>query len=171
MSKQLNSIIQQIEFLEGAEDQIREKLAQDRNETRELIKKKHQENKKNLKEMHEDRRESKLFDFSVKQKELDWLLGMYPDSPDEIAKIRAKQDALEAEIEQWLFKFDSECIEQEKELDEKETEEENRLVTMEQDQEEDSLRSIKEEQFELLQEKKNLIESFEEIKSKILSRM
>ncbi|CAF0710228.1 unnamed protein product [Brachionus calyciflorus] len=171
LNSQLSSIMQQINYLEGTEDEIRDALSQARNELRDRIKKNHQATRKAMKEMHEDRRESKLFDFNVKQKELEWLIGMYTDSPDETNKIKAKQSALEAEIEQWLFKFENDCIDQEKEIDDKEAEEENLIVSMEQEEEDNALKSIKQEQFELLQEKKNLIENFEEIKNKIIQRI
>lgn len=171
LNSQLNSIMEQISYLEGTEDQIREVLAQARVELRNRIKQNQQEARKNLREMHEERKESKLFDFNVKKKELEWLLGMYTDSPEELEKIKAKQETLESEIEQWLFKFENDCIDQEKEIEDREVEEDNMLITMEHDEEENSLKSIKQEQFELLQEKKSLIENFEEIKTKIIQRM
>ncbi|RNA40956.1 golgin subfamily A member 6 22 isoform X3 [Brachionus plicatilis] len=171
LNSQLNSIMEQISYLEGTEDQIREVLAQARVELRNRIKQNQQEARKNLREMHEERKESKLFDFNVKKKELEWLLGMYTDSPEELEKIKAKQETLESEIEQWLFKFENDCIDQEKEIEDREVEEDNMLITMEHDEEENSLKSIKQEQFELLQEKKSLIENFEEIKTKIIQRI
>ena len=42
---------------------------------------------------------------------------------------------------------------------------------MEQEEEENSLISLKQEQFEMVQAKKILVENFEEIKNKILNRM
>lgn len=171
LNSQLNSVMEQISYLEGTEDQIREVLAQARVEFRNRIKQNQQETRKNLREMHEERKESKLFDFNVKKKELEWLLGMYTDSPEELEKIKAKQESLESDIDQWLFKFDNECIDQEKELEDREVEEDNMLITMEHEEEENALKSIKQEQFELLQEKKDLIENFEEIKNKIAKRM
>ena len=42
---------------------------------------------------------------------------------------------------------------------------------MEQEEEENSLISLKQEQFEMVQAKKTLVENFEEMKSKILNRM
>lgn len=171
MNSQLKSILEQISYLEGTEDQIREVLTQARIELRNKIKENHQESKKKLRELHEERRETKLFDFNVKRKELEWLQGMYTDSAEELEKVKAKQDALESDIEQWMFKFENECIEQEKELEDKEVEEDNMFISMENEEEENSLKSVKQEQFELLQEKKVLIENFEEIKNKIIQRM
>lgn len=162
--------MEQIKYLESTEDEIREALAVARADLRDQISKNQSDNRKNLRERQDERKDVKMFDFNVKKKELDWLLNMYND-PEEVSKISTKQAELEVEKDLWLNDYETECIAEEKDLDDREEEEDNKLSVMEQEEEENSVRSLKQEQYELMQEKKKLIENYEEIKIKISNRM
>ena len=113
--------------MESSEDQVRDALAHSRNEFRDQMTKKQQEKRKHLKELLEERKEAKMFEFEVKQKELEWLNNMY-NNPEEIAKVKTQQAELEIKIEQWMISFDNQCADEEKELDDKEVEDENRFT-------------------------------------------
>lgn len=108
---------------------MRDALAHSRNEFREQMTKKQQEKRKHLKELIDERKEAKMFEFEVKQKELEWLNNMY-NNPEEIAKVKAQQAELEIKIEQWMISFDNQCADEEKELDDKEVEDENRFTSI-----------------------------------------
>lgn len=101
-------------------------MATSRVEIREQIAKNNQERRKVLRQDQEEVREAKIFDFDVKRKELEWLLQMYND-PEEITKINAQLAELEAEKDLWLFNYENQIMDEEKEVDDREEEEENRL--------------------------------------------
>ena len=138
--------------MESSEDEIRELIAKSRAEFRESFNRKQSGLRAQLKARHEDRKESKMFDFNIKKevrkksaksnfyhglrvknflflKELTWLLKMYND-PVEIEKIQKQQAQLDVQIDVWLTDFENKAAEEEKEFDDKEEAEDNRLTSM-----------------------------------------
>ena len=131
---------------------------------------------------------------SLLLQELDWLLQMYTEQ-DEIDRVKEQMHELDNERDAWLRTFEMDIEDEERDLDRREEEEETRLssesqlhsspllmdnlksaltnwpLDLEQEEEDNALGSVKKEQFELIQQRKNLVEHYEEMKSKITSRL
>jgi hypothetical protein len=69
---QLNSVVNQIKYLETSEDEVREMIGKNRAEFRDQWNKRQIDLRQSMKARHEDRKESRMFDFNVKKEELDW---------------------------------------------------------------------------------------------------
>ena len=117
----------QIKYLETSEDEVRDMIAKNRAEFRDQWSKRQMESRRTMKARHEDRKESKMFDFGVKKEELEWLLKMYND-PVEIEKINTQQAQLNVQIDVWLTEYENKVAEEEKEFDDSEEKEDNRLT-------------------------------------------
>jgi hypothetical protein len=169
-NEQHKNLTSQLCYLESNEEEIREIMSKSRGELRTQVEKRQQEERRQLKERQEERREDKMFEFEVKKKELAWLLELYSD-PDEVAKVRGQLADLDVRRDLWLRGFEDEAVNEEKELDDREEDENERFMQMEQEQEEEALKDLKKEQLDLLQEKSNLVDKFEEMRQKILDRM
>ena len=102
-------------------------ISKNRAEFRDQWTKRQMDLRQSMKARHEDRKETRMFDFNVKKEELDWLLKMYND-PVEIEKINAQQSQLNIQIDVWLTEFENKAAEEEKEFDENEEKEDNRLT-------------------------------------------
>lgn len=123
-----------------------------------------------LKQAQEERREEKMFECEVKRKELAWLLDVHVEE-EELNRVRAQMVELEMRREQWLRDHEERMMNEERDLDEREENEEARLTQLEQEEEEAALGELRRQQFHIVQEKKTLIENFDELKVKIQQRM
>ena len=123
----MNSVVNQIKYLETSEDEVREMIAKNRAEFRDQWSKRQMDLRRSMKARHEDRKESKMFDFGVKKEELEWLLKMYND-PVEIEKINTQQAQLNVQIDVWLTEYENKIADEEKEFDDNEEKEDNRLT-------------------------------------------
>jgi len=108
--------------LEKTEDEITEAYAKSRQEIRQEITRKRSGLRKVLKEQQDEIKDSKIFEFDVKIKELNWLLTMYTNE-EEIQKVKSQLVDLKFKMEEWLNKYENRCILEEKEMDDKEEDE------------------------------------------------
>lgn len=159
-----------MKYLEGTEDEIREAMVRARVEFRDQLVQNQARTRTELKQMQEERREEKLFEFDVKRKELAWLLEIHVEE-EEISRVRAQLADLELTRERWLRDHEDRVIDEEQELDEREEDEEARLNQTEQEEEEAALGDLHRQQFQIMQERKTLIETYEDLKMKIQERM
>ncbi len=113
--------------METTEDEITEAYAKSRKEIREEITRKRSALRKVLKEQQDEIKDTKMFEFDVKIKELNWLLTMYKND-EEIEKVKLQLVDLKFKMEEWLGKYENHCMLEEKEMDEKEDDEDNRLA-------------------------------------------
>jgi hypothetical protein len=95
-------------------------------ENLEILIKKQQSKRKILNDEMDNMKDSKLLEFDVKKKEIDWLLELY-NGGEEFDKIHILQSDLESEMSQWLLNFEKQCIEKERKLDDEEQEEDDRF--------------------------------------------
>lgn len=161
---------EQLKYLEGTEDEIREVMIRSRVDLREQIAQNQARTRTELRQMQEERREEKLFECDVKRKELAWLLEIHVEE-EEINRVQAQIADLEIAREKWLRDHENRVIDEEQELDEREEEEDIRLHQTEQEEEEAALGDLHRQQFEIMQEKKSLVENYEDLKVKIHERM
>lgn len=161
---------EQLAYMESTEDDIRDALVRSRVELREQLKSEQTRARAELKELQDERREEKMFECDVKHKELTWLLEVHIEE-EELARVRAQIVELEMRREQWLRENEDRVIGEERELDERDEREDIRLAQAEQEEEEAALGDLQRQQFQIVQEKKTLIENYEELRLKILDRM
>lgn len=121
------NLLEQIKYLEKTEDEITEAYAKSRQEIREEITRKRSDLRKVLKEQQDEIKDSKIFEFDVKIKELNWLLTMYTNE-EEIQKVKSQLIDIKFKMEEWLSKYENRCILEEKEMDDKEEDEDKRLA-------------------------------------------
>jgi hypothetical protein len=82
--------------------------------------------RKSLSDEQNELKRNKLLEYDIKMKELDWLSSFYQEG-EELEKIRSKNTHLELDLQEWLIKFEHECIKQEKILDDNEQEDDFKL--------------------------------------------
>lgn len=121
------NLLEQIKYLEKTEDEITEAYAKSRQEIRQEITRKRSDLRKVLKEQQDEIKDSKVFEFEVKIKELNWLLTMYTNE-EEIQKVKSQLIDIKFKMEEWLSKYENRCILEEKEMDDKEEDEDRRLA-------------------------------------------
>lgn len=156
--------------MDNTEDEIHDAIGKSRQELHATIEKRQAETRRQQKEMQEERREEKMFEFDVKKKEISWLLDLYTDE-EELRKVNSRLIDLELKRTEWLKNFENKVIDEEKELDRREEIEWDKLHQVELEEEETALKDLKREQLELLEEKKKLVDNFENMKQKIHDRM
>lgn len=159
-----------MKYLEETEDEIHEALVRSRAELRDQMLRAQARARIELKQAQEERREDKMFEMDVRRKELVWLLDIHVEE-DELNRVRAQLVELDVQRERWLRDHEDRVVDEERELDEREENEEDRLAQVEQEEEENALGELRRQQFVFVQERKTLMENFDEIKMKINDRM
>jgi hypothetical protein len=117
----------QLDYLTANEEQIKDILSKSYTESYDKMLKDQQLRRVKLQQSQEERKEQQIFDYDAKRKELEWLLQLYHDE-GELEKVNRQLKELEIEFDQWFYRFENECADDERRLDEREQDEENRLL-------------------------------------------
>ena len=117
----------------------------------------------------EEIKEERLKELEFKIKECEFIASIYNDEADKLKAIRRIVD-LEDGYQKWLSNFETRVVKEEHELDDRLNDEEDMFINLQHDEEDNAVRPFYEENLRLLNEKNELIEHFDDIKLKIVTR-
>ncbi len=103
-------------------------------------------------------------------KEIEFISTLYTDMEDK-QKAAKKVFELRESFNKWLDNFEYRGEIEEVELDDKLNRDEDRMTSLYYQEEEKTLRPLNDENLRLLNEKKELIDNFDDIKFKLINRV
>ncbi len=158
-------------FLDNSLNELRDVIFNSRFDAREDLNQKFLERRRVQKKKQQEIRAEKYAEFDEKIRGIDHLIETEKLDEYQISEQEKEKYRIESDLQLWMVKFERSVQEGDKLLEEQETLEDNNFAIEQNIIDEETFRPITEEKAELTQEYQSLPVKYEQIKTKIISRM